>query len=393
MLKKYNIKDKRPRCLFSRPLSDSDDSDWASSGDEWQPESSPVSGLKAFPKRGVSKCPPKNNCQSSKSVAPKEINRLSVDSKTSSRGPLQSVDASGALMELQDEGRNFPKRNIAKLNYKEPPPDPEDDRYLYCYECDKLYEDPCPTHPIMWIRSVRPLNCDAVKSGNARDCCCGSDERNHAKRTAPEAFVTVGRSSIKGAGLGVWAEKTIPIGSVFGPYGGEVVPLDGLSEEEFKRRSRCGYAWLVRENLMGTKSHLIDAVKPVKSNWLRFVNCARHEEEQNLVTIQYRGKIYYRACKFAKELGILSEPVAEAKSPDGLKPYACSECDKSFSRAGSLQRHIAAIHKGKLLVLFAIIVDDSHFLARKFFVFGKRHAIFYCIMVSLCSGLRSVYAL
>uniref|UniRef100_A0A5K3FM53 SET domain-containing protein n=1 Tax=Mesocestoides corti TaxID=53468 RepID=A0A5K3FM53_MESCO len=265
MLKKYNIKDKetlekerraltrfmkadelrvkkmrpkprkRPRCLFSRPLSDSDDSDWASSGDEWQPESSPVSGLKAFPKRGVSKCPPKNNCQSSKSVAPKEINRLSVDSKTSSRGPLQSVDASGALMELQDEGRNFPKRNIAKLNYKEPPPDPEDDRYLYCYECDKLYEDPCPTHPIMWIRSVRPLNCDAVKSGNARDCCCGSDERNHAKRTAPEAFVTVGRSSIKGAGLGVWAEKTIPIGSVFGPYGGEVVPLDGLSEEEFKR--------------------------------------------------------------------------------------------------------------------------------------------------------------
>ncbi|VDP92983.1 unnamed protein product, partial [Echinostoma caproni] len=28
-----------------------------------------------------------------------------------------------------------------------------------------------------------------------------------------------------------------------------------------------------------------------------FVNCARCEEEQNLVTIQYRGKIYYRACE------------------------------------------------------------------------------------------------
>ncbi|XP_078287846.1 histone-lysine N-methyltransferase PRDM7-like [Rhinoraja longicauda] len=52
---------------------------------------------------------------------------------------------------------------------------------------------------------------------------------------------------------------------------------------------------------------------------MRFVNCARKEEEQNLVAFQHWGNIYYRTCKpvpphcellvwygddYAKELGI-----------------------------------------------------------------------------------------
>ena len=32
-------------------------------------------------------------------------------------------------------------------------------------------------------------------------------------------------------------------------------------------------------------------------NWMRFVNCSRVEEEQNLIAYQYRGEIYYRAYK------------------------------------------------------------------------------------------------
>jgi hypothetical protein len=34
-----------------------------------------------------------------------------------------------------------------------------------------------------------------------------------------------------------------------------------------------------------------------ESNWMRFVNCSRVEEEQNLVAYQYRGEIFYRAYK------------------------------------------------------------------------------------------------
>ena len=36
-------------------------------------------------------------------------------------------------------------------------------------------------------------------------------------------------------------------------------------------------------------SHYIDAQDPSKSNWMRYVNCARTEDEQNLVAFQFKG--------------------------------------------------------------------------------------------------------
>ena len=36
------------------------------------------------------------------------------------------------------------------------------------------------------------------------------------------------------------------------------------------------------------------------SNWLRYINCSRVEEEQNLVAFQFQGKIYHRAYKDIK---------------------------------------------------------------------------------------------
>jgi len=38
----------------------------------------------------------------------------------------------------------------------------------------------------------------------------------------------------------------------------------------------------------------VDGQNPTHSNWMRFVNCARHEQEQNLLAYQYQGSIYYR---------------------------------------------------------------------------------------------------
>ena len=60
---------------------------------------------------------------------------------------------------------------------------------------------------------------------------------------------------------------------------------------------------------------------------MRFVNCARNEDEQNLLAFQYHGEIYYRTFKniyagsellvwygdqYARELGIQIQ--AEGKS-------------------------------------------------------------------------------
>ena len=44
-------------------------------------------------------------------------------------------------------------------------------------------------------------------------------------------------------------------------------------------------------------THFIDARSESDSNWMRYVNCARDEDEQNLCAFQYNGNIYYKTFK------------------------------------------------------------------------------------------------
>ena len=44
----------------------------------------------------------------------------------------------------------------------------------------------------------------------------------------------------------------------------------------------------------GEVRYYIDGKDENSGNWLRFINCARTEAEQNLVAYQYRNDIYYR---------------------------------------------------------------------------------------------------
>ena len=70
---------------------------------------------------------------------------------------------------------------------------------------------------------------------------------------------------------------------------------------------------------VGKRSYYIDGQSDKQCNWLRFINCARNEDEQNLIAFQYHSNIYYRSFKhiypgnelyvwygeqYAKELGI-----------------------------------------------------------------------------------------
>ncbi|KAL7062022.1 hypothetical protein AAHC03_02057 [Spirometra sp. Aus1] len=200
-------------------------------------------------------------------------------------------------MEDKSAGIQSIKREMEEPDRKQTLRDPEDDRYLYCYECECMVLDACEKHPNMWIENVVVGDCEATSECDLSRCSCLPDKVAHAKKTAPSEYVSVRPSSIQSAGLGVWSEREIPLGTVCGPYSGEVVYLHSLTPDELDARFQRGYAWLIRENRIGTKGHIVDAVDPVTSNWLRFVNCARNDEEQNFVTIQYRGKIYYRACK------------------------------------------------------------------------------------------------
>ena len=43
--------------------------------------------------------------------------------------------------------------------------------------------------------------------------------------------------------------------------------------------------------------YLIDALNPRRSNWIRYINCARYEHERNLAAAIYNGQVYYESDK------------------------------------------------------------------------------------------------
>jgi len=107
--------------------------------------------------------------------------------------------------------------------------------------------------------------------------------------------------------------------------------------------------------------HYMDADDPSCSSWLRFVNCARFEQEQNVLAYQYKGAMYYRTYKtiekgseilvyygnaYAKELNIdvraykakpAKAPLAQA-SGSGTGNLSCAHC--AFKCLG--QKHMDA---------------------------------------------------
>lgn len=45
------------------------------------------------------------------------------------------------------------------------------------------------------------------------------------------------------------------------------------------------------------KKHYIDASSPAKSNWLRYVNCARNVREENVFSFGCDGLVFYMTTK------------------------------------------------------------------------------------------------
>ncbi|MBN3312628.1 PRDM9 methyltransferase, partial [Atractosteus spatula] len=184
---------------------------------------------------------------------------------------------------------------------------PKDDDYLYCEECGSFFLEHCEAHgPPTFVPDI-----PAELGLPAR-----------ARHTLPQGL-SIRESQIPGAGLGVFnTGALIPAGVHYGPYEGELA-----SEEE---AVLSGYSWVITQ---GKNDHIyIDAKKETHSNWMRYVNCARNEEEQNLVAFQHRGHILYRCCQpitpgsellvwygeeYGRELGITWDFIWDNKSRGG----------------------------------------------------------------------------
>lgn len=218
--------------------------------------------------------------------------------------------------------------------------EPDEEEYLYCEICKTFFFNKCEVHgpPIFIPDSPVPM---------------GVAER--ARRTLP-AGLEVLESSIPDAGLGVFnTGQTVPVGAHFGPYQGELV--DG------KEAMNSSYSWVIHR--LGQSEEFIDARRENESNWMRYVNCARNDEEQNLVAFQYRGEILYRCCRaiqpgqellvwyddaYAKDLSLSFDILWNKKCSSNnrnhsqLQVFSCSLCPLSCTAQIYLHKHIKRCH-------------------------------------------------
>ncbi|XP_065904327.1 histone-lysine N-methyltransferase set-17-like isoform X3 [Dysidea avara] len=148
------------------------------------------------------------------------------------------------------------------------------DGVIICDDCDKSYHGDCPVHgPLIPLDESR-----------------GWDQDSKSFTSVPVPLqITVKMSSIMNAGKGVFAKEFIPRRTRIGPYKEEVIQKEDVTDE-----TDTSYFFEVKK---GREFYYIDAKNEEHASWLRFINCARSEEEQNLLSFQYQGNIYCYTIK------------------------------------------------------------------------------------------------
>ncbi|KAM6143767.1 histone-lysine N-methyltransferase PRDM9-like isoform 2-T2 [Erethizon dorsatum] len=220
--------------------------------------------------------------------------------------------------------------------------EPQDDDYLYCEKCENYFIDSCPAHgPPTFIK-------DSVVDKGPSD---------RSLRTLPPGL-KIAPSSIPGAGLGVWNETSnLPLDLHFGPYEGHIT--------EDEEAGHSGYSWMITKGRHCYE--YVDGKDTSQANWMRYVNCARDEDEQNLVAFQYHGQIFYRTCQavgpgsellvwygdeYGEELGLKWGSKWKKRHAAGREPkaeiYPCPSCSLAFSSQKFLSGHVKRSHPSQI---------------------------------------------
>ncbi|XP_053352635.1 histone-lysine N-methyltransferase PRDM9-like isoform X1 [Clarias gariepinus] len=211
---------------------------------------------------------------------------------------------------------------------------------LYCEVCKSFFFNKCEVHgpPVFIADNPVPM---------------GVPDR--ARQTLPPEL-EIQESSSPDAGLGVFNKgETVPVGAHFGPYQGELVTKEEGMDSE--------YSWVISRSRQCEE--YIDAKREMHANWMRYVNCARNDEEQNLVAFQYRGEILYRCCRpikpgqellvwyegeYAKDLSPVFDSLWNKKcsrtdvNNAHVQGFSCSTCTLSYASHISLDEHIKKCH-------------------------------------------------
>lgn len=194
--------------------------------------------------------------------------------------------------------------------------------YLACDDCQISYNGDCEKHPLEFARHTpAPM---------------GDPQR--PVKTLPD-FLYIAPSIQKPGRLGVFTSVVLPSRIAFGPY-------EGVRIYDTARTS--SYTWelpgdrtplLARDRSRGPSDYyrpflldghppgmwhgepfLVDGRPLGQSNWMRYVQAAQYEEEQNLVAFAgYDGNIYYRT---RQTIPIGQELLVRKAGLFGWQPFA-----------------------------------------------------------------------
>uniref|UniRef100_A0AAY5F1I3 Histone-lysine N-methyltransferase PRDM9-like n=1 Tax=Electrophorus electricus TaxID=8005 RepID=A0AAY5F1I3_ELEEL len=251
------------------------------------------------------------------------------------------VMAAVPFLQLNTHSRGSNVRNRARVIYTEEE-EPTDEDYFYCEECRSFFIEKCEVHGPPHIIPDTPVPVGVT---------------DRARQTLPSGL-EIQKSSIHDAGLGVFNKgQTVPVGAHFGPYQGELI-----DKEE---AMNSGYSWVIFKSKHCDE--YIDAKRETHSNWMRYVNCARNDEEQNLVAFQYRGGILYRCYRpikagqellvwygdeYAKDLGITFDYIWNKK---------CSAKVFKLKPLTVVYHNYVAAHTEFVMSFFPLEMNDVHF--------------------------------
>ncbi|KAG7259850.1 hypothetical protein CRUP_023334 [Coryphaenoides rupestris] len=112
------------------------------------------------------------------------------------------------------------------------------------------------------------------------------------------------------------------LGTWLGPYQGVPLLLDKLQSGS-ARNTR--HLWEIYDG-DGSLQHFVDGNEPTKSSWMRYIRCARHCGEQNLMVVQYSASLRMRTT-FNKN----GKPSSSSSPLLRSMVFPHSPCSRSFS--------------------------------------------------------------